>query len=313
MYNRWFSATVLILWLAMMGWLVKEKVLPLLLVGEPPSVGKVIEAQRQKPVVGWRVSLGNRPLGWALEDTKLQPTGLTEVHGRVHFDTLPLDEMVHAWLQPLSRLIGKPTDKLQLDARSVLTVDGLGHLIRFDSTLRFDPWNEVIAVHGTVEGGQVQLQVRTSSGSLEQALPLPTNGLLSDAFSPQPQTELPGLRAGQTWTVPVYSPLCPDKNKLEILRATVEETESIFWNGEMVSTRLVVYRSESGSGVGHGQKPRGRVWVRRDGTVLKQEAMPMAFGPTITFVRLAEKESEELAASAGRQWWSLESELRRNP
>ncbi len=311
MCNRWFSATVVILWLATMGWLVKEKVLPLMLVGEPPSVSKVIEAQRQKPVVGWKVLVDNQPLGWALTDTQLQRTGLTEVRGRVHFDTLPLEKMMPGLLQSVFRLIGGSSDKLQFDARSVLTVDRLRatrsvSIRRCGST----PANEVISVHGTVEGGQAELQVRVRSGPAEPVvIHLPSNALLSDAFSPQPQTELPGLRTGQTWTVPVYSPLWPDKNKLEILRATVEGTQSIVWNGEVVSAWLVVYRSESGSGAGGSQKPRGQLWVRRDGTVLKQEAT--VFGSTITFVRLADKEAEKLAAAAGRQWWNLESELRK--
>jgi hypothetical protein len=311
MCNRWFSAIVVVLWLATMTWLVKEKLLPLILVGEPPSVRKVIEAQSEKPVVGWRVSLDEKPLGWALEDTKLQRSGLTEVRARVHFDTLPLDKMVPGWLQAVFRLMGGACDKLKLDTRSVLTVDGFGHQVRFDSTLRFDPSGEVISVHGTMEGGQAELQVRVRSRPSEPiVVHLPAEALLSDAFSPQPQTEMPGLRAKQTWTVPVYSPLSPDKNKWEILRATVEGTQSIMWNGKVVSAWRVVYRSETANGAGGSQKPRGQLWVRRDGAVLKQEMMPMPFGPTITFLRLPDDEAEKLAAGAGHPWWGLESELR---
>jgi hypothetical protein len=304
MSNRWFSATVVILWLATMGWLVKEKVLPLMLVGEPPSVGKAIEAQRLKPVVGWKVLVDSQSVGWALTDTQLQRTGLTEVRGRVHFDTLPLEKMMPGFLRSAFRLIGGSSGKLQFDARSVLTVDGFGRQVRFDSTLRFDPCDEVISVHGTVEGEQAELQVRVRSGPSEPVIiHLPRNALLSDAFSPQPQTQLPGLRTGQTWTVPVYSPLWPDKNKMEVLRATVEGTQSIVWNGEGVRAWLVVYRSESGNGADGNPKPRGQLWVRHDGTVLKQEVT--ALGANITFVRLTDKEAKQLAAAAGRQWWTL--------
>lgn len=306
MYGRWFSATVVILWLATMSWLVKEKVLPLMLVGEPPSVDKIIRAQRDKPVVGWQVLFRSRPIGWALADTEMLPNGLTEVRGRVHFDALRLDEMMPGWLQPISRLIGSSTDNLQFDGRSVLTVDALGHQVRFDSALRFDPWDEVIAVHGTIEDGQAKLRVRLRDGEAEPVvINLPSNALLSDAFSPQPQTMLPGLRAGQTWTVPVYSPLWPDKNKSEILRATVEGRRSLVWNGEGVSTWLVVFQSESASGSIAGI-PRAKLWVRPDGTVLQQEAM--LFGSTVTFVRLSDKEAQELATTAGRQWWNLEND-----
>jgi hypothetical protein len=312
MYSRWFSATVVVLWLATMSWLVKEKIWPLVSVGEPPSVNEIIAAQRDKPAVAWTVSLGGQQIGWALEETSLQRTGLTEVHGRVHFDTLPLEKLVPGLLQSVFRLMGGSPDKWAFDARSVLTVDSFGHQVRFDSTLRFDPCKEAITVHGTMERGQAELQVRMRSRPSEPVIiHLPSDALLSDAFAPQPQTELPGLRAGQKWTVPVYSPLWPDKNKWEILRAKVEGRQPLIWNGEGVSTWLVVYRSETATGAGDNEKPRGQLWVRcSDGAVLKQEAMPMPFGPTITFLRLPDEEAVKLVERAGRLWWDLDSELR---
>ena len=91
MNSRWYNTAVVVLWLATMSWLVTEKVLPPLLVGEPPSYRQIIEAQNRDPPVGWQVLWKGQPLGWALTDTKLQPNGLTtEIHGRVHFDALPL-------------------------------------------------------------------------------------------------------------------------------------------------------------------------------------------------------------------------------
>jgi hypothetical protein len=304
MSSRWFGATVVILWLITMTWLVKDKVLPLILVGEPPSISNVIEAQRGKPAVGWKVLFDDQPLGWALADTKLQKSGLTEIRGRVHFDSLPLDKVIPGWLQPLSRIFGSSADKSQLDAGSLLTVDGLGHQVRFDLTLLLEPLKEIISVRGTVEGGQAMLQVRMPSGSFEQSVPLSSSSLLSDALSPQPQTELPGLRTGQTWTVPIYTPLWPEKNRLEIFRATVlEGMQPITWNGEVVSAFVVEYRSESRSGPG-SRKPHGRLWVRRDGVVLRQEAM--IFGSTITFDRMSDLEAKELVMMAGPQWWNVE-------
>jgi len=309
MYSRWFSATVVILWLATMGWLVEEKVLPLMLVGEPPSVGKVIESQRRKPVVGWHISFGDRSLGWALTETKLLSSGLTEIRGRVRFDSLPVEALSHGWLQPLSRLVGKSMDKLQLDTRSLLTVESLGHLVHFDCVVRLDPWDEVFTAHGIVEGSRMRLQLRVRSNGFEQTipeqlLPLPTNALVSDVFSPQPQTEMPGLRLGQTWTVPIYSPFSPDKNRLEILRATVEESQRIPWNGDFTQTWLVVYRSESEGTAGGKAKVRGRVWIRRDGAVLKQEMQIPIIGSTISFERMSDNEAAAKAKAAGRHWWT---------
>jgi len=59
MSSRWFNTAVVVLWLATMSWLVKEKVLPPLLIGEPPSYSEIIEAQNRE----FARRLG-RVLGW---------------------------------------------------------------------------------------------------------------------------------------------------------------------------------------------------------------------------------------------------------
>ena len=126
MNSRWYNTTVVALWLVTMSWLVYKKVLPPLLVGEPPSYQQVIEAQNRDPAVGWRVLWKEKSLGWALTDTKSQPTGLTEVHGRVHFDAFPMSTMAPIWLQPFLVLAKKPLDHLSLDANSAMLIDAFG-------------------------------------------------------------------------------------------------------------------------------------------------------------------------------------------
>jgi len=309
MQTRWFNTAVIMLWFATMSWLVKEKVLPPLIIGEPPSYSRIIEAQWHAPPVGWRVSFNNRSLGWAITDTKLQSTGLTEIHGRVHFDSLPLDEMMPGWLRALSRLIDQPISNLKMDARSLLIIDPLGRLVRFDSGVRLDPFKEMICVRGTVEGRQLQLMVRTGGISFANEAFLPSDALLSDALSPQSQ--LPVLRLGQQWSVPVYSPLWPAKKPMELVYATVEGTEPICWGDVMEDTWLVVYRNDPGSPTGSSQTPRGKLWVRRDGTVLKQQVL--LFDSVITFNRLSNDDAELLAKSAGSRWWDMENDARGEP
>jgi hypothetical protein len=292
------------LWLATMGWLVIKKVLPPLLIGEPPSYSRIVEAQRDAPPVGWRMSFNGRVLGWALNETRLQPTGLTDIYGRVHFDALPLDEMMPGWVRALTRLVRQPTDQLRMDTRSVLTIDALGHLLRFDSTMQVDPLDEVIRMRGTVEGRHLQLSVRHGGMSFADEVFLPTDALLSDVLSPQ--TQLPGLRAGQTWTVPIYSPLWSAKAPLEIVHATVEGSEPISWNGAIDECWLVVYRSDTGSKAADSRSPRGRLWVRRDGTVLRQQVN--LFDSIIVFDRLSNEEAITLTDEAGSDWWKIEEE-----
>src|SRR5262249_45368767 len=87
----------------------------------------------------------------------------------------------------------------------------------------------------------------------------------------------------------------PFDNPMEILQATVEEGTSVRWNGEQHSALLVVYRVDSGSGTHSDQ--RGRMWVRSDGLVLKQEVT--LFNSHLLFVRLPDGLGTQLVEELG--------------
>ena len=296
MYSRWSNAAVIILWVSAMTWLVKCKVLPPMLVGQPPSYRTILEAQRREPLVGWKMSFDGRPLGWALSTTSLQPDEVTEVRSWVHFDELPLEDLTPNWIRALVRLVEQPAGSLEMDAKNTTLIDPLGRLSGFKSEVRIKPLDDVINMQGTVEGTQLKLEIHTGGLAYETEAHVPQDALLSDALSPR--TQLPGLRAGQTWTVPVYSPLRPPNNPLEILQATVTGAQPIVWNDRTVETWLVVYRSDPGHGLGSDERPRGRLWVRRDGTVLKQQVM--IFNSTMIFVRLPDDQAAVLERIVNR-------------
>lgn len=304
MQSRWFNAAVVLLWLATMGWLVTVKVLPSLFIGEPPSYSKIVEARRDAPPVGWRMTLNEQSLGWALSDSKLQSTDLTDIHSRVHFESFPLEEVMPNWVRSLVKLMHRSAGQLELDASSTLVIDPLGHLLRFDSSVYVDPLDEIVNISGTVDGRSLHLVVRSGDASFANDTYLPSNALLTDALSPQ--AVLPGLREGQKWTMPVYSPLWPSKNPMEIVHAKVEGIEPILWDGEMRQCWLVVYHSDSESGAGGKKSPRGKLWVRLDGPVLRQQIQ--LFDSTIRFDRLSDKDAQKLAEEAGPQWWVMESQ-----
>jgi hypothetical protein len=73
------------------------------------------------------------------------------------------------------------------------------------------------------------------------------------------------------------------------------------WNGRVVDTWLVVYRTDPGSGLGSAGNECGRLWVckdgPKDGTVLKQQ-MTVARS-TLTFIRTPDEEALRLATKAG--------------
>ena len=59
---------------------------------------------------------------------------------------------------------------------------------------------------------------------------------------------------------------------------------------------MVVYRTDPGIRLGGGRTVRGKLWVRRDGAVLKQKVL--FFDSAMTFVRLSEDEALALELTA---------------
>jgi len=305
MHSRWFNAAVVLLWLTTMGWLVKAKVLPPLIKGEPPSYRRIVASRLNEPPIGWNILVNDRQLGWALTEVGPSPIGLTEIRGRAHLDKLPLKHLTPNWLKPLTNFLelsAGDESKLQLDVRSLITIDPLGRLSQFESTVWLLPWRERLRVRGNVEGGKMEIILSAGGLTFNHEFPLPANALLSDALSPQ--TELPGLHQGQSWSVPIYSPLWPNQ-PLEIIRATVEDKEPIFWDDDVHEAWLVVYRSD-GATSGESQKPKGRLWVRPDGAVLKQQVA--FFDLAVTFERLDKEKTDLLLHTIGEKWWQPNDE-----
>ncbi|MBN1911177.1 MAG: hypothetical protein JW818_15630 [Pirellulales bacterium] len=288
MYSRWFNYAVLFLWLATMTWLVTQKVIPPLLTGQPPSYEKILDAQRAEEPVGWELRWDGRPIGWAVSSTRILPDHSTDIHSRVHFDALPLGKLAPHGLQGFSSLASQAGAVIEADARSILSVDPLGQLSRVELSISFDPFRETIRLEGIINGDSMDLSVHSQDFVHRTTVAIDTKALLGNTFSPQ--TCLPGLWQGQTWTVEVCRPL--PLPAVEVLEAKVERMVRTPWNGGLVPVWLVVYHGRSGLHVIDDNKPRGRLWVRQDGTVLKQELN--VFGATMTFVRLDNKAAAQL-------------------
>lgn len=290
MHSRWFSLTVVLLWLTTMTWLVTQKVMPALLIGEPPSSSDILEAQEEEPIVGWNVAWDDRQLGWALSQTLKLPHGLTEVNSLIHFDELPIGEMTPNWLRGVLGPLGNRDARFRMDTRSTLVFDALGHLSRFESAVQFEPLVDAMKLRGSIDGSTLALTVRVGDFAYDKEVPLPNSAALGDAFSPQ--SKLPGLRAGQKWTVEVYSPLLPPNAPMNILEAKVERREPIRWDDQLIDAWLVVYRKDQGARASRSSDSEGKMWVHPNGTVLKQEVKLL--NASLTLVRLSQEAAETL-------------------
>ena len=287
MGNRIFIAVVIFLWLGTMAWLLVDKVLPPLLVGEPPEyVPSVSETEDNLPV-GWHVTWNEKPLGWAANKVVSGIDGVTEVHSRVVLNRLPLEEMTPVWLKPFVSQMGK----INMDARSRLDFDPLNRLSAFRTIVRMDEAVEAIRMHGTIDNSLLRLTVRIGEFEYPVEQYLPAGSLLGSDLSPQ--TQLPNLHLGQSWTIPIYSPFHPPNSPLDILQATVEHDELFVWDDQPVKTWVVVYRNEGGAGYfGAKDDYHGKLWVRHDGEVLRQEAK--IFDSVLAFIRMNDVEVSRL-------------------
>lgn len=294
MNTLWYNTGVVAAWLVAMSWLVTAKVLPSLRIGQPPSYQSILQSQREDPLVGWRVLCNEKEIGWALSLTKQLQDGMTRVDSLVYLERIPLEELLPRWLQGL--LLPAEVDprkiRLEMEVRSEALFDPLSRLTHFYSHVRFPPYTEGVRVLGKADEGRLHLTVRYGELSQEIDLPLPRHSLFGDSTSPM--AKLPGLREGQRWTVQVYSPFYSPNQPVEILEARVERLDQIVWNGRITPVWVVVYRTEPGKGASRAAVPRGKLWVRLDGTVLKQEAQ--LFDNRMTFLRLHNEAAAQLAA-----------------
>ncbi|HWB09505.1 MAG TPA: hypothetical protein VG826_09785 [Pirellulales bacterium] len=302
MSSRWFNVAVVGFWLLTMSWLVREKILPSLVVGDPPTYRTILaDRESRETPVSWSISLNDSPLGWAEARNRVLDNGVTEMTSHVHLARLPLSEVAPGWMNSLMKLLASSREwselQLAVDAQSSLEIDPLGRLMGFYSRallgsetslpddLRLEgptpPGAVQITIQGVVEGAQLKLKARTGQLVYNTAAYLPPNALMGDALSPQGR--LPDLKVGQSWTMPVYSPLRPPTAPVEVLHATVDRREPILWRDEVVATFVVVYRSDPGTELSNNQVARAKAWVRDDGMVLKQEITLMA--SRLTFER----------------------------
>ncbi|HEX3871139.1 MAG TPA: hypothetical protein VHV77_11915 [Pirellulales bacterium] len=282
MTSRWFNVTVVVFWLTTMGWLVQEKILPTLIVGNPPSYRTLAEdAEDHAAPVGWTISLNDRPLGWAISRVQNFAPGGHEFRSRIRLSRVPLAAMTPNWVSSFVRMLQRAGDlpdlRLEVDATTTLAVDPLGRPLVLNSLATIghatngrirpgDLFN--IRMDGRIEGQRLHLTVKSGELSYETTAYLPMDALMGDALSPQ--ARLPGLRIGQKWTTPVYSPFRSPSSPLEVLQASVQRREEITWNDEITSTLVVVFARDAGGDLSSGE-PQGRAWVANDGRVLRQE------------------------------------------
>jgi hypothetical protein len=300
LYRPWLIPLVLVFWCVTSGWLFVAKILPSLTPGSPPGYQAFYASEGRLVPVAWTVLWNDQPLGWASSQSSRTEEGGLDVRSLLHFDRLPIAEVLPAWAKMLLQTSFDPAASYALDARGRLSIDAKGNLRTFSSTVSLPATASRVFLDGRIEDGEVYVDVRAHGVNYSVTRHLPTHITIGDELSPQ--ATLPGLYPDRQWTVPVYSPLRPGQSPIQILHARVAGEEMLYWNDALVRVDVVHYRDDPAP----HREPKCRLWVDRSGRVLKQESLML--GAKLVFLRRTDAAAEELVAAMGSEFAADEVE-----
>lgn len=291
MYRSWMVPVIVLFWAVTSGWLVTAKILPTLSAGSPPGYQAFYASDNRLVPVAWSVLWNDQPLGWSTSQARRSPGGGLEVESLLHFDRLPLDEVLPSWGKVLLRQPVVAGESFAFDARGHLAIDEKGDLRTFSSVVSLPATPEKIFLHGRIDAGEVTVDVRGHGMNYSASRRLASNIAIGDELSPM--ATLPGLYQNRQWTVPIYSPLRAGQSPIQVLHARVAGEETMFWDDTLVRVDVVHYRDDPAV---HNE-PRCRLWVDRSGRVLKQESRVL--GSRLVFLRRTDQGAEDLIAGVG--------------
>lgn len=284
----WLIPVIIAAWAISMNWLVTAKIVPSWREDAPPG-NQILYATDNKLIpVAWTVLWNDAPVGYSISRaTRLPDRGL-EVESLLHFDFMPLDEMLPLWLQTFIQPGMNRRITIPFDTRGTVTLDPRGTLRSFASTVAIPGSSGKISLKGTVHEGLASVVVDAHGMLYDVERRIPEGVMIGDELSPQ--ATMPGLTVGRRWTVPTYSPLRPAGSPIELLHAHVTGEQVFFWQDTLTRVHEVCYRTDP---TAPHHDPRFTMLVDMNGRVLKQDSIFL--GARLTFIRRADDDAEQLA------------------
>ena len=286
----WITPLIIAFWAVSMHWLVTSKVTPSLASGAPPGHQVLYASNNQLVPVAWTVLWNDSPVGYAISRTERTPDHGLLVNSLMHFDLMPLDEMLPAWLKMMTSAAANQNITLPFDASGKVSLDARGRLRSFDSKVAIPGTADHITFKGKVDQDRVHVVVNAHGIPYEVDREMPEGVMIGDELSPL--ATMPGLSVNRRWTVPIYSPLRPGDTPIELLHAHVTGEQSFFWKDHLVRVHEVCYRDDP---TAPHHDPRFTMLVDMDGRVLKQDSILL--GAKLTFVRRSDEEAAQLATA----------------
>lgn len=285
----WLFPVIIVAWAISMNWLVTAKIVPSWSEDAPPGNQIVYATDNRLIPVAWTVLWNDIPVGYAISQANRQPDRGLKVESVLHFDVMPLDEMLPAWLQAVVQrgINGRIT--IPFDTRGTVQLDPRGSLQAFTSTVTVPGTDRQVVLSGTVDKGLVSVVVDAHGMRYDVSRRIPDDTIIGDELSPQ--ATMPGLAVGRRWTVPTYSPLRPAGSPIELLHAHVTGEQMFFWQDTLTRVHEVCYRTDP---TAPHHEPRFTMFVDMNGRVLKQDSMFL--GARLTFVRRSDQDAADLAS-----------------
>lgn len=287
-----------------MGWLVTTKIVPALRQGTPPDLRDEFAGKENAPPapVAWELTWNDEPIGSTVSQAYTDEGEPAEFRSLVQLRNLAVKEVAHEFLGSMAfladTLLGSAAARIDLAIATRLRLDWESELEGFEASVRSGDALDLLFVRGQrTEDDRLRLTLVTGDSSLEvpQEFNLPPKARYAEAFSPR--TRMQGLSVGQQWTTPVVNPLGAASNSVRLVESLVESRETITWQDAPVETFVVVYRYDSGSGA-VARDPVGKVWVRDDGLVIRQE-LPIGTA-RVRFERTSDERARELGVALER-------------
>jgi hypothetical protein len=281
--NKVYTGVVVLLWGAAMAWLVSAKILPPFLCGEPPQAGQ----DSLRPAC-WKVTVGEQQIGWAVSQTVPGADDTTELHSRVQLSEVPLARMAPRWMATVIDNIGP----LEVDMRSRTTLDSLGNLSLFESSVQINDLPSAILMRGVVKAGQIQLSLQYGEVVHRLNYPWGEHALIGGKLTPE--TSLLQIYPGRKWQKEVYNPFGGPQGAIELIQAEVVENQMLLVNNKLLNTRRIEFRSIDSTGVSSENRRRSTMWVDETGRVVREDVVLMDV--LLRFERADDLQSEALAA-----------------
>lgn len=258
MPNRLACVAILLFWTIAAGALFTRDILPNYLIGPPPDLRTISQAEESSGSTRWTIQAGEegkpaslRSVGQITTQTQRKRDGWVRMTSQ-------------AWLDWGEWLRGSSLEGARSDRIGVLgscEIDASGNLQNFRVAVRTDEVNplDLLNLDGRLKKDVLEVTSRSFLPILNgtQSIPYRPREIVQNTLAPLDR--MPGLQVGQTWETQVVSPIT---GKISTCRVQVVGTEHIVWGISSVLTLKVVTKMAPIS---------ASTWVRPDGLVVRQE------------------------------------------